>query len=303
MLRDPDGRPDRLLVWTDAASPPQSEDLNPPVPKVIKATGPMVALVDSGINYRLEGLADRLARKDDGSLIGYDHWDQDDRPFDADFGRDPLFPVRHGTLVGHILVAEAPGSLLAPFRYPRPDMTRFADLVDDIAEAGIRIVAMPMGSNRASDWQTFLDAAKRVPDILFVVSAGNDGRDIETQPVWPAAALLDNLIVVTSADDFGRLAQGSNWGAVSVDIMVPGERVSTVDHRGVEVKASGSSFAVPRVAALLARWLEADPELNARDLRERLFARARPLRGPDAGKLRHGWVPDPTDDFIPAVGP
>jgi len=49
-------------------------------------------------------------------------------------------------------------------------------------------------------------------DMLFIVSAGDDGLDIDAEPLYPAAFGLPNMIVVTSSDDFGRLAEGANRG-------------------------------------------------------------------------------------------
>ena len=97
---------------------------------------------------------------------------------------------------------------------------------------------MSMGSGDKGDWRCFQDAAARNPQILFVVSAGNDGKDIDRQPVYPAALTLSNMLVVTSSDSFGRLGRGSNVGASSVDVMVPGERADVIDHRGARAETA-----------------------------------------------------------------
>ncbi|MEK9751888.1 MAG: S8 family serine peptidase, partial [Rhodospirillaceae bacterium] len=225
-----------------------SEALNPPVPEGRDPGGVLVALVDTGVNYRLDAVVARLARDAGGALIGHDFWDDDARPFDADTGRSPFFPLHHGTAVASVLLREAPTVRLAPYRFPRPAMARMADVVAHANAAGARIVNMAMGSSTRADWDGFAQAAAARPHMLFVVSAGNDGRDIDARPVYPAALDLDNLLTVTSADAFGRLAEGSNWGRITVDVMAPGENVAVTDHRGVAGKASGSSFAVPRIA-------------------------------------------------------
>jgi hypothetical protein len=89
--------------------------------------------------------------------------------------------------------------------------------------------------------------------MLFIVSAGNNGRDIDTLPVFPAALDLENMLVVTSADDFVQPAERTNWGRISVDFMVPAEGRSALDYAGAETRVSGSSYAVSRVVALAAR--------------------------------------------------
>jgi len=276
-----------------------SEALNPPVPDGRDPGGIAVAVIDTGVGYNHDFIHRRLARNADGKQLGYDFWDMDDRPFDLDTGRSPFFPLRHGTAVSSILLHEAPASRLIPYRFPRPRMHRMGDLVKHADQAGAVIASLSMGSSKREDWQTFEAAAKARPHMLFIVSAGNDGRDIDRRPVFPAALSLDNMLVVTSADDRGRLARGSNWGGEAVDVMVPGEQVPVIDHRGVEGRASGSSFAVPRVAALAARLLAKNPSWRGVELKRAILSRVRPVSLQGQPVLKHGWIPDPTDDYLP----
>lgn len=272
------------LRWT--------ETLQAPWPPGRDPGGVRVALVDSGLAYDLPIFRERLARGLDGLPLGYDYWDMDPLPYDGDTSRGAFFPIRHGTTVASLLVSEAPEAALIPYRYPRPDMNRLGDLVAAAAGAGARILAMPLGSNRPGDWDRFAEelAAR---DMLAIVSAGNDGRDIDSRPVYPAALDLPNIVVVTSADGFGRLAEGSNWGAASVDLMVPAENLPVTDFRGATGSASGSSYAVPRVAALAARLLAAEPGLSALDLRDKLYALAKPSPFTRDGAVAVGWIADP----------
>jgi len=273
------------------------QPLNPPPPAGRDPGGVAVAVVDTGVNYLLDAVAPRLARDASGRALGFDYWDMDDRPFDVDTARSPFFPLHHGTAVASILLREAPRARIISYRFPRPDLKRMADLIADADGHGVVIVNMAMGSNKRADWDALAEAAAKRPHMLFVVSAGNDGRDIDKDPVYPAALRLANFLVVTSADPFGRLAEGSNWGPNSVDVMVPGEQVPVIDHRGADGKASGSSFAVPRVAALAARMLAKNPAWRGPELKRAIVARARPSRFYDPLPVRHGWIADPTDDF------
>lgn len=256
--------------------------------------GPRVALVDSGLAYDLPLYRDRLAREADGTPLGHDYWDDDPWPYDGDISRGPFFPIRHGSAVASVLVREAPTAALIPFRYPRPDMSRMRALVERAAKAGVRIIAMPLGSRKPGDWTAFAEAMRAHPNLLAIVSAGNNGRNIDNDPLWPAALDLDNIIVVTSSDGFGRLARGSNWGPESVDIMLPAENVPVVDFRGAKGAASGSSYAVPRLAALAARLLAEEPELTTAELKARIFARATPSPYEDK-VVAVGWIDDPAE--------
>ncbi len=295
---DPEGRAEALAgLGPDLRHEISRQALNPPIPPGKDSGGVAVAVIDTGVNYLLDFVARRLARDGSGRTLGFDYWDMDDRPFDVDTARSPFFPLHHGTAVASVLLREAPTVRIIPYRYPRPDLTRMADLVADADALGAVIAYMAMGSTKRADWDALAAAAASRPHMLFVVSAGNDGRDIDREPVYPAALRLPNFLVVTSADAFGRLAPGSNWGRNTVDVMAPGEQVPVIDHRGAEGKASGSSFAVPRVAALAARLSARNPEWRGPELKRAIVARARPSRFYDAPPVRHGWIPDPTDDF------
>ncbi len=270
-----------------------SEPLNPPVPAGADPGGVAVATVDAGVNYLLWPMSVRLARDAEGAILGYDYWEMDRRPFDAHPARSPFFPQRHGTRTASLLLEEAPVARLVPYRYPRPDMSRMHALVNAAAEAGVRVVNLSLGSDDAQEWRAFERAARAHPDLLFVASAGNNGRDIDDAPVYPAALALDNLLTVTSATDEGALAPGSNWGRRSVDLMVPGEDMLVTRFDGTRGFASGSSYAAVRISALAACLLAAHPDWRAREVREAILARA---EATEAARRRvaHGFVPAPT---------
>ncbi len=275
------------------------EPLNPPVPgppAISGGEGPRVRVghVDSGVNYLLPRVASRLARDGDGALVGFDFGDLDARPFDADPARSAFHPRRHGTRTASLILAEAPVAALAPYRYPRHHMSRMRDLVEHAASAGVRIVNVSMGSRRRSDWADFEAAARARPEMLFVASAGNDGADIDETPVYPAALPLENLLTVTSSDDSGLPARGSNWGRESVDLAVPAERVLVTGFDGRAREASGSSYAAARVSALAACLLAAHPEWTARELKSAILARAEKPVSAMVAYVGAGTLRDPT---------
>ena len=254
------------------------EPLNPPVPAATTSTvdgaGVRVALVDSGVNYLLPEIASRLARDEDGALIGFDFWDLDNRPFDSNPARSAFHPQRHGTRTASLLLEEAPVAALVPYRYPRHHMSRMPDLIEHAAAAGVRIVNLSMGSRRRSEWTDFETAARAHPEMLFIVSAGNDNADIDERPIYPASLSLDNLLTVTSSDHSGLPARGSNWGRESVALAVPAEQVLVTDFDGRVREVSGSSYAAVRVSALAACLLAAHPQWTARELKTAILARA-----------------------------
>ena len=257
-------------------------------------TSTIVALVDTGVNYTLPEFREYLAVDEKGELLGYDFWDDDDRPFDKDPRANPFFPLHHGSTVFSVLARELGSGAIAVYRFPALEVCKFEQLLDHIEKNAIRVVSMSMGSKKESDWQCFLTKAAKMDEVLFVVSAGNDDRNIDEAPIFPASSDLSNILVVTSSDYFGRLGPGSNFGKQSVDIMVPAERIEILDHRGNKNNASGTSYAAPRVAALVSRYIQSNPSAKLAEIIDFLKGRAIPS-GLDIVKF--GWIPDPTDNY------
>lgn len=270
----------------------RGEPLDAPVPQGRDPGGVTVAEVDTGVNYLLPEIASHLARDGAGHALGYDFWNLTDRPFDLHIRSSLFFPERHGTMVASVLLREAPHVRLIPYRYPRPAMDRFKALFDDAAAKGVRILTISLGSFDKNEWLAFAAAAARHPGMLVIASAGNDGRDLDLEPVYPASFDLPNQITVTSLDGkTGRLAAGANWGPKSVDIAVPGEDIPVLEFDGTPATASGSSFAAPRVAALAARLLLIHPDWHAAELKRAILRLAvEPADRP----VRFGFIENPS---------
>lgn len=270
---------------------------DPKVPAGLDPGGVSVAHIDTGVNYTLPFIAKRLARDGEGDIIGYDLEDDDLTPFDAQPGSSGANTRRHGTSVASVLLREAPRARLQPYRYAANNPASFAEIVYQIGYTPARIVAMPLGGYKMSDWEPFRDAALAVPNVLFVVSAGNEGKDIDSDPIYPAAFNLPNVLVVASTDAFGRFPASSNIGAKTVHISTPAEEVEAINFDGARMIASGSSYAVPRVAALAARIAEKNPNLDALALKGAIIALAGPNPSERTPRTRYGWIAAP--DAVP----
>ena len=279
---------------SDLSKVKSSEYFNPPLKKQKPFKGIKVAIVDTGVNYNLDFIADKISRIDESNLTGYDFEDDDSLPYDIDTGRSVFFPMHHGTSVSSIILREAPMSELVVYRFPRSEMCKFENLIEHISVNKIKIVNLSMGSVNKDDWQCFYIDAKSNKNILFFVSAGNDGKNIDFEKIYPASFDLENIIVVTSSDISGNLAQGSNFGSVSVDFLIPGEQIPVIDHRGVKTNASGSSFAVPRAVAMAIRILSNNPNANIFAIKSKLISRA--IQSNE--KVKYGWIPDPLDNYL-----
>ena len=260
----------------------------------IPSEPPLLALADTGVNYLLPAFQDSIAVGIDGHLMGYDFWDDDFLPFDKDPRSNPFFPLHHGSTVFSVLDAEGDGVTAALYRFPALEMCRFEELIYHADVLGVRVMNISMGSKDSDDWKCFYRAAQDHSEILFVVSAGNNGINIDYELIYPASFDLANMIVVTSSDIFGRLAPESNYGFENVDLIVPAEQVEVTDHRGILTTTGGSSYAAPRVAALAARFIRHNPDTSIETVINFLKSRAISSSGAFS---KYGWIPDPTDDY------
>ena len=122
---------------------------------------------------------------------------------------------------------------------PSEDETRcpFSSQIEAINYAGAmgaRAANMSLGGTTFNTPER--DAIAATPQTLFVISAGNDSADNDSEPHYPCnydplaegKSSVDNVICVAATDQADQLAGFSDWGASSVDIGAPGtETLST----------------------------------------------------------------------------
>ena len=223
----------------------------PPLPPGRDPGGVAIALLTTGIDYTLPQIAQRLARDGEGELIGFDLVDNDNRPFGGD-----------ATTLATNLLDSTIGARLVPVRVDPRNPASLARAVAFIAQTPARIVAVPMWGLRKDDWQLFRQAAERFPQLLLVVAAGDDGKDLDKEPVYPAAFALPNVLVVAAARADSntlrsvQISPTANWGANTVDA----------------VALAGDSVVATAVAAkAAAAMLPKSSGLNGAELKLRLI--------------------------------
>jgi hypothetical protein len=258
----------------------------PPVPPGRDPGGIAVALFSTGIDYTDPDIAKCLARDGEGELIGWDMVDNDRRPFPANpaatpanWGGDGSERVRE--------IGCFPAVRIVPVRIIPSDPASLAKAVAFVALTPARIVVVPMWSSRSDDWEPFRQAAERF-DLLFIVAAGDEGRDIDKEPVWPAAFKLANVVVVTSGvGDAQKLSPRGNRGPGTIDaVVLQGSIETTVQPKE---PATATGWAATAAAWSLACGLHRHtPPLSAHELKTRLLAMRRPTPSAD----KH-WLIDP----------
>lgn len=149
------------------------------------------------------------------------------------------------------------------------DPVATAKAIDYAAAQGARVVNMSIKVDTAEAVKLVSEAIARHPEVLFVKSAGNDGRALESYEKESYLPLQDlpNLAIISSADPDGSRADYSNYGAPhSTHAAVGSEVLATVPGGGFGRK-DGTSMAAPNVTNMAAKLVILDPGLSPEQLK------------------------------------
>ena len=255
----------------------------------------VVGVVDSGVAWEHPDLApnvwtnpgeiagnavddDRNGRVDD--VRGWDFVGGDNNPWDY---------TDHGTHVAGTIAARGNNGVgvagvawqasIMPVRALNAvgsgSNANIADAFTYAAANGAKVVNASLGGPVSS--QAMSDAITTQPNTLFVVAAGNDGRDNDTTPAYPCNYTAANLVCVAATDNTDALAGFSNYGATSVDLAAPGVDINSTRPRYISPDAFSDDFETGlgkwtvqsgpwgTATALNTRWLVDSPGGNYAD--------------------------------------
>lgn len=258
--------------------------------------GVTVAVLDTGANLQHPDLAGALWTNP-GEIPGNGIDDDRDGFVDDVNGvdivnadGDPSDDEGHGTHVAGVIAARANnrigGAGLAPeakvmvVKVLNSHRSGSAgDLAAGITFAlahGARIINTSVNGDGVSRALQSAIARATSAGALVVSSAGNDGRDIDLTPSYPASYPDPSVVTAAADGPDGHLSSFSNYGLTAVDVAAPGEDVlSTAMDGGYELR-SGTSMAAPYVTATLALMSAAAPGLSGPALKEALLGSTRP---------------------------
>ena len=127
------------------------------------------------------------------------------------------------------------------------------------------------------------DLANFNDGILLIAGAGNDGRNIDKTPFYPASFDLGNIISVAATNKRERLLKQkilwrnykSNYGQKSVDIAAPGAEIKTTYRSNKYDDASGTSIAAPHVTGLCVLLKAASGNLTGPEIKQIILDNAK----------------------------
>ena len=136
-----------------------------------------------------------------------------------------------------------------------------------------------------------LEYIMRESDMLFIAAAGNNGRNNNSTPMYPACYALDNLISVAYIDAHGNLAFDSNYGVSTVDIAAPGADIYSTTVGGGYVYANGTSMATPHVSGIAALLYACGEAPYPSNVKEIIINNLKPLDSL-IGRVKYPGIPD-----------
>lgn len=107
--------------------------------------------------------------------------------------------------------------------------------------------------------------------ILVVVAAGNDGRDIDVNPEFPASFNLSNQITVAASSRTDFMTSWSNSGFTAVHVAAPGESILSTVPGGGTAYMDGTSMATPFVSGAAALLWSAKPTATVAQIKQAIL--------------------------------
>jgi subtilisin family serine protease len=243
----------------------------------VGGNAPVVAVVDTGIDYLHEDLAQNMWRNpgevaangldDDGNGViddvhGYNAV--------ADSG-DPMDDQYHGTHCAGTIGAVGNNGIgvtgvnwrvkLMGVKFLNSEGSggseeelRSYDYVLRMRQRGVNIVAISASYGGGGANEIALDYIRRLRDagVLFIAAAGNESENNDSNPSYPANYASENVISVGAVDQNGNLAGFSNYGQQTVDIAAPGVSIISTVPGNQYGELSGTSMATPHVSGVVA---------------------------------------------------
>jgi subtilisin family serine protease len=241
---------------------------------------------ESSLNYHYN--LDHTGRKD---IIGDNENDFNDKYYGNSNVKGP--DALHGTHVGGIIGSLRGNKLggdgvCADVKLMSLRAVPDGDEYDkDIALAiryavdnGAKIINMSFGKSFSPHQKEVYEAMRHAEknDVLLIHAAGNDGKDIDKEPNFPATKYdfqeSENSMLLTIGASTRNAKKGevaaifSNYGQNSVDIFAPGNEIFNTVPEGKYETLQGTSMAAPMVAGVAAFLKSYFPSFTMKQIKD-----------------------------------
>ncbi len=152
---------------------------------------------------------------------------------------------------------------------------------------GAKVINGSFGKDYSPHKEWVWDAIKYAEskDVLIVHAAGNDSKDIDTEPNFPTdenngVEISDNLLTIGALNyEYGSklVASFSNFGVKNVDVFAPGVKIYATVPNNKYVYEQGTSMASPNAAGVAALVRSYYPKLSASQVKHILMDSGTPI--------------------------
>jgi subtilisin family serine protease len=270
----------------------------------VNANGSSLVTAKEEIKGALESINERLNFNLNKDFNGRKTGDDINDLSDKGYGNGNVKPVKksesHGTHVAGIIAAERNNGkgangvannveIMSIRAVPNGD-----EYDKDVALAiryavdnGAKVINGSFGKSFSPHAEWVRDAIKYASDndVVFVHAAGNDSKNVDTEPNFPD----DNVNFVEVSETYIRVgsltskygskmvSSFSNYGKQNVDVFAPGSQIYSTFPENDYKSISGTSMAAPAVAGVAALVRSYYPKLTAAQVKQVILDSGLPL--------------------------
>lgn len=239
------------------------------------STSVVIAILDTGVDYNHQDLSAHYVSG------GYDWVNDDNDPWDDQYHGTHCAGIAAAVMDNNVgVVGVAQAGIWAEKVLDETGSGDWVDLAYGIWHAtvgGVDIISMSLGGDGYSSIVDDACSYAWSNGVLLVAAAGNDGRNIDIYPHYPAS--YETVIAVSATTSSDLRWSGSNYGN-TIELAAPGATVySTIPGNGY-IYLTGTSMACPHVAGVAAITWSYSPSLTNAQVRQHLHTAVDDLGAP-----------------------